>query len=495
MMSKPYLSKSKYLVGLQCHKLLWTHYNAKDELPPVDDQTQAVFDQGHEVGILAQKLFPNGMAVGGEFSLDEAIDQSRRLVTERKPLFEAAFASNRTFARVDVLNPVRGGKWDIIEVKSSTNVKDHYLDDVAFQRFCFEGAGISVRRCYLMHINNKYVRDGEVDPAQLFTKEDITEGVIEQAMDIKKRIQEMLKVIGRGECPEIKIGPHCSDPYECPFASICWQSVERVENNVFSLTRLGAKAWGLYEEGVVGIDEIPGDFFLSERQRIQVEAERTDTPFIDRGAISEFLHDLDYPLYFLDFETFQTAIPLVDGTRPYQQVPFQFSLHVAKFLGSEPDHYSWLWDGAGDPRRTLLDQLLPLLGNKGSIIVYSASFETTRLRECVEAYSQFSARLDEVLARIVDLYAPFRAFAVYYPAQHGSASLKKVLPSLTGKDYSALAIQDGGQASDEFKRVTFGEVSEEERQSVLRDLEAYCGLDTLGMLDIIKALALIGKQR
>ena len=286
MMSKPYLSKSKYLVGLQCYKLLWTHYNAKDELPPVDDQTQAVFDQGHEVGILAQKLFPNGIAVAGELPIDEAIARSRRLVAERKPLFEAAFASGRTFARVDVLNPVRGGKWDIIEVKSSTSVKDHYLDDVAFQRFCYEAAGVPIRRCYLMHINNEYIRDGDVDPAQLFTKEDITKGVIERAMGIEERIQEMLKVIARKNCPEVGIGPHCSDPYGCPFASICWKGVDRVENNVFSLTRLGAKAWDLYEEGVVGIDEIPGDFFLSERQRLQVEAERANTPFIDRSAVS-----------------------------------------------------------------------------------------------------------------------------------------------------------------------------------------------------------------
>jgi hypothetical protein len=495
MMSRPYLSKSKYLVGLQCHKLLWTHYNAKDELPPADEQTQAIFDQGHEVGILAQKLFPNGIVVEGDLPLDEAIDQSRQLLTKRKPLFEAAFASNRTFARVDVLNPVRGGKWDIIENKSSTSVKDPYWDDVAFQRYCYEGSGIPIRCCYLMHINNEYIRDGEVDPTQLFVREDITEGVFEKAMGIEKRIQEMLKVIGREECPEIGIGPHCSDPYDCPFAPICWKGVDMVENNVFSLMRLGTKAWDLYQEGVIRSDRIPSDFPLSETQRIQVEAERTNTPFIDHVAVSEFLKDLKYPLYFLDFETFQTAIPLIDGTKPYQQVPFQFSLHVAKSLEAKPIHHSWLWDGVGDPRKILLDRLLPLLDDKGSIIVYSASFETTRLRECVEAYPQFVAKLDRVLARIVDLYAPFRAFAVYYPAQHGSASLKKVLPALTGKDYDALAIQNGGQASEEFKRVTFSEVSEEERQSVLHNLEAYCWLDTMGMLDIIKVLNRLANNR
>jgi hypothetical protein len=270
--------------------------------------------------------------------------------------------------------------------------------------------------------------------------------------------------------------------------------VNKVENNVFSLTHFGAMAWDLYQEGVVRNDKIPPDFPLSETQRIQVEAERTGKPYVDHKAVKEFLQSLEYPLHFLDFETFQTAIPLVDGTRPYQQVPFQFSLHVARSLDAEPSHHSWLWEGAGDPRKVLLDKLLPLLGERGSIVVYSASFEMTRLRECVEAYPQFSARLDRVFARIVDLYAPFRSFAIYYPAQHGSASLKKVLPTLTDKSYEKLAIQDGGQASEEFKRVTFGAVSEEERQKIRQNLEAYCWLDTMGMVDIVKTLAHLAKN-
>lgn len=494
-MAHLYLSKSKYLIGLQCHKLLWIHYNAKDQLPPVDEQTQAVFDQGHEVGLLAQKLFPNGITIPSDLSLDDAINHSQGLLRQRRPLFEAAFAYQRTFARIDVLNPVRGGKWDLIEVKSSTAVKDPYLDDVAFQRYCYEGAGIPIRRCYLMHINNEYIRHGEVDPVQLFVKEDITEVVAGKFTGIEERIQQMLDVIGRVECPEIGIGPHCGDPYECPFVSICWKGVNKVENNLFSLTRLGAKAWDLYQEGVVRNDKIPASFPLSEIQRIQVKAEQTDKPHVDHAAVAEFLQSLEYPLYLLDFETFQTAIPVVDGTRPYQQVPFQFSLHAAKSLQSEPNHYSWLWDGEGDPRKTLIDQLMPILDDKGSIVVYSASFEMTRLRECVDAYPQFSTKVEKALARIVDLYEPFRSFAIYYPAQHGSASLKSVLPALTGKNYEKLTIQNGGQASEEFKRVMFGEMSREEHQKIRQDLEAYCWLDTMGMLDIIKALNRLTNNR
>jgi hypothetical protein len=487
-MAQLYLSKSKYLIGLQCHKLLWTHHNAKEKLPPVDEETQAVFDQGQAVGLLAQKLFPKGIAVSSELSIDDATAQSRRLLEERKPLFEAAFAFRGTFARVDVLDPVRGGKWDVVEVKSSTEIKDPNWDDVAFQRYCYEGAGVQIGRCRLMHINNAYVRHGEIDPSLLFAKDDISATVREKSLGIEDRIRGMLDAIESKKCPEIEIGPHCDTPYECPLKYLCWEEVNKVEKNVFTLPRIGPKAWQLYKKGFVRNDRVPADFPLSKIQKIQIEAERTNTPHVERSAVVEFLDNLIYPLYLLDFETFQTAIPLIDGTSPYKQVPFQFSLHVAESLDPEPSRHSWLWDGAGDPRESILKRLLPLLGKKGSIVAYNASFEKSRLRECAEAYPRFSTSVDAVLDRIIDLYAPFRSFSVYYPAQHGSASIKQVLPALTGGAYGGLSIQNGGQASKEFKRIMFGEADQNEREKVRRDLEAYCGMDTMSMLEIIKTL-------
>jgi hypothetical protein len=184
---------------------------------------------------------------------------------------------------------------------------------------------------------------------------------------------------------------------------------------------------------------------------------------------------------------------MLDGTRPWQQVPFQFSLHVQSSSDVKPDHNSWLWTGNGDPRKELLDQLSPLVGNRGSIIVYHASFEKSRLGECVEAYPKFADWLEKVLDRVVDLLDPFKSFDVYYPSQHGSASLKQVLPALTGTNYSTLAIREGGQASEEFKRVTFGSVEEKERRKVRQNLEEYCWMDTMGMLCIIDVLRRLAK--
>jgi hypothetical protein len=494
-MSRPYLSKSKYLVGLQCPKLLWTHYNAREQLPPPDAQTQAVFSQGHEVGRLAQGMYPGGIAVGEELSIEAVIEQSQDLVKKRQPLFEAGFSRDRAYARLDVLNPVRGGKWELVEVKSGTSVKDPNWDDVAFQKYCCEGAGVAITRCHVMHVDGSYVRRGAVDPSRLFVKEDVTEAVTEKATGLEDRLSEMLQTIELRMCPHVDIGPHCDAVYGCPLKDACWKDVNKKENNVFTLTRLGAKAWPLFEKGIVTNNAIPGDVRLSKTQQIQVTAEKTGKPHIDSAAAKAFLNGLVYPLYLLDFETFQTAVPLVDGTRPYQQVPFQFSLHVAKTRTAKPRHHSWLWNGAGDPRRELLDALAPLLGSSGSVVVFNAAFEKTRLQECVDAHPGFSSWLEPVLERVADLLTPFRSFDVYYPSQHGSASIKAVLPALTGKTYQDLAIHDGGQASDEFKKVTFGDATERERQKVRRNLEEYCGLDTMGMLDIINALAALASRR
>jgi hypothetical protein len=256
---------------------------------------------------------------------------------------------------------------------------------------------------------------------------------------------------------------------------------------------LGSKAWPFYRNGIVSNEDIPPDFVLSPAQGIQIEVERTKIPHVDRAAVSEFLEQLRRPLFFLDFETFQTAIPQVEGIRPWQQVPFQFSLHVSRSAEADPAHFSWLWDGIGDPRKSLLDHLEPLFGGEGSIVVFNASFETTRLKECVEANPQYAAWLEDVLERIVDLLAPFRSFDVYFPGQHGSASMKRILPALTGKNYDALAIQEGSQASEAFKRITFGDVGEEERRKVRKNLEEYCGLDTSGMVEIVEVLAKLAK--
>lgn len=492
--SGPALSKTRYIQGLQCPKLLWHEFNARHLIPPVDAGTRAMFDQGHEIGSLAQKLFPGGIAVEGDLPFDEVVTRSRDLLHRRAPLFEAGFRFAHVIARADVLEPAGADGWNLVEVKSSTSVKDPYWDDLAFQRHCYSGAGLHIRRCSVMHINKTYVREGPVDPLRLFSRVDVTGAVEKKSIGIEGRIDGMLRFIEASHCPEVEIGPQCGSPYTCPLVPVCWKTVHETRNSIFSLPRLGARVWPLYRQGVESTDSLPADFRLSRSQKIQVDAERTGSPHVRLRAVRRFLSTLRYPLYYLDFETFQTAVPVMDGTRPYQQVPFQFSLHVAASADSPLVHHGWIWGGEGDPRKILLDELQRFIGPHGSVVAYGAAFERARLKECALAYPAQGGWVDSTLARVVDLLVPFRSFSVYFPAQAGSASMKSVLPALTGRSYKDLAISEGGQASNEFKRITFGEVSPEERLGVRGQLEEYCGLDTQGMVDIVRKLGELARR-
>jgi hypothetical protein len=480
------LSKSKYLVGLQCPKALWIHYNDKGLLPEVDAATAALFNQGHDIGLLAQKLFPEGIRIGYSGSFDEAIQSTRNALSKRRPLFEPAFSYKRCFSRADVLDPVEENRWDIIEVKSSTDVKPVYFQDVAFQRYVYEGAGLSIRNCYVLHVNNSYVRFGAIDPAAFFSKIDITNEIGALIPDVEAKVANMLQVFDLPKCPDIKISPHCDDPYECVLKPICWNFLP--EPNVFYLRNGRQKRWDLFARGVLRLEEIPADFALSDPQCRQVAAHRSGFPHIDREAIRRFIDRLIYPLYFLDFETIFPAIPLFDRSKPYGQIPFQFSLHMKKTPAAEPQHYGFLADGHGDPRPTFLTELKRLLGETGSILAYNTKFEIARLTECAGLLPEYQSWCDKTLPRFIDLLDVFDSLDYYHPAQSGSASLKAVLPALTGKSYSGLDIQDGEAAGREFMRITFGEIGLDERQKVRQQLDAYCRQDTQALIDILFAL-------
>lgn len=209
---------------------------------------------------------------------------------------------------------------------------------------------------------------------------------------------------------------------------------------------------------------------------------------IPHPTLAAFLGQLEYPVSFLDFETFGTAIPLIDDSAPFQQIPFQFSLHILRRANTKLEHRSFLAEGTPDPRPEFMRQLQAVLPDSGSVVTYNASFETGRLKECCELLPEFKPWLRRVTPRVVDLLLPFRGFRYHHPAQHGSNSMKAVLPALTGKSYEHLAIQEGGAASREFLRVTHRQVTDAERRRVRRDLEEYCGLDTLGMVQIVDKL-------
>src|ERR1035437_3754104 len=487
-----YISKSTYLMGLQCQKLIWFRYNAKDQIPAPDESTQAVFDQGTEVGELARQLFPDGIVVApGIINPDEVIAETQKAIQARQPLYEAAFVFHGGYARTDILVPVAGDAWDLIEVKSTTKLKEEvHLPDIAFQAFVLAGAGIKIRKCFLAHINNEFVRHGAIDPQQFFTLEDVTRQISGLSREVGEQLDELQRIIGAKAHPEIQIGPQCDDPYTCPLRERCWSFLP--EASVFTLYRGGKRSFALVKQGIQHLKKIPADFTLTDNQSIQRAALLAGKPHIDRPALTTFLGQLEYPVSFLDFETIGTAIPLFDDSRPFQQIPFQFSLHIlcrpdatSRF---DPEHRQFLAEGTADPRPEFMRQLRDALPETGSVVTYNASFETARLKEGCELLPEFKPWFRKVTPRIVDLLLPFRGFRYYHPQQHGSASRKAVLPALTGKGYEHLAIQEGGAASREFLRVTHGQVTAAERRRVRQHLEEYCGLDTMGMVQIIREL-------
>lgn len=478
----PILSKSKYMSGLQCPRLLWFQVNSPEEIPETDEETQFVFDQGHEVGNFAKRLFPDGIEIPHDKNF---VNATRRIIPLRKPIFEGAFSFNGGFAKVDILNPVDKGRWDLIEVKSSTEVKDEHLEDVAFQKYVIEGSGLKIRNCILMHVNNGYVRKGDIDPTQLLTQEEISDRVAMRLSLVEANLTEMQKVIATKKPPEMSIGSHCNDPYDCPLAEKCWSYLP--DHNVTQLYRGKQKGYELIDQGILQIRDIPIGTELSEKQEIQIEAIRNGKAFVNKEQIRTFLRRIEYPVYCLDFETLNVAIPPFAGARPYQKIPFQFSIHIIPAVRVEPKSHSFLAEGRDNFANDII-QALKVIEPKGTILSYNKSFEKQVLKSLEDLYPREKEWLGNLIPRMKDLMEPFRSFSYYHPEQCGSCSFKEILPALTGQSYEGMEIKEGGTASLKYYMTHFRDCEEEEKQKMRRALLEYCNLDTEGMVEILREL-------
>jgi len=473
------ISKSAYVSGLQCPRLLWLVVNSPEKIPEPDKETQFLFDQGREVGNYAKRLFSGGVEVPYG---SNSIETTKKLVAKRATIFEGAFSFNGTFAKIDILKHVNNEEWDIIEVKSSTRVKDEHIDDVAFQQYVLEGSGLKVRRCHLIFVNNEYVRDGEIDAQAFLSQEDITELVAEKLPSVEDSVREMRKVLAMAKPPKIPIGSRCSTPYGCPITTDCWSFLP--EHNVTELYYFRQK-FELLEKGIIKIADIPSGIKLSDKQKIQKEAIKTAKPIINKKEIKAFLDGLGYPVHCLDFETLSVAIPPFDKARPYQKIPFQFSIHIIPKPKSRPESHSFLADSRNNFAPELV-KALRVIGPKGTVLAFNKSFEKQVL-ECLQALSQKDGEwLSSIIDRLKDLIDPFRAFSYYHPEQHGSCSLKAVLPVLTGKSYEGMEIEEGSMASIMYYLTHFKDCQKIEKENTRKALLEYCNLDTEALVEILE---------
>jgi Domain of unknown function(DUF2779) len=479
------LSKSLLLKGLQCPKALWLAKNPPAfEFPP-RPALEARFAAGTEVGVLAQQLFPGGIEVPFTgLSVAEQVARTRTLIAEGvSVIYEASFAFDGIFVKVDIL--VRDGEaWQIHEVKMATAVKEVNLNDVAIQYYVLTNCGLPLSRAFLVHIDNSYLRRGPIDVQRLFASEEVTEAALSRQPQLPEVVTALRETL-KGDEPGIDIGPWCHAPYECDFIPHCWRHIP--ENSVFDLRGNGVKKFDLYRRGIVRFEDIPLAE-LNPAQRQQVEATLKQKNVVDPGGVRAFLDTLWYPLCHLDFETFNSPVPLFDDTRPYQQVPFQFSVHRQSEQGAAPEHFAYLAPPGIEPRRELIEALLPAIPADTCVLTYNQAFEKGVLRQLAELFPDLAPAIEARLKNVRDLMVPFRRRDVYRWQMRGSYSIKEVLPAMVPElSYAGLEIADGMAAMQAYHDMcALGEGEELERLRAA--LLEYCRLDTLAMVKILGKL-------
>jgi predicted RecB family nuclease len=487
--SAPRLSKSSYLSCLQCHRRLYLEVHSPELASPADEQLAARLEMGTQIGELARGCFPGGVLVDLEsVGIPGAIARTSELMAAASvpAIFEGMFAFEDVRVRVDILERVGGNAWRLIEVKSSTQVKDDHLDDVAIQAYVLAGAGILLERSELMHINKDYVYPGgSLDLGQLFLRQDVTPEVAARQTEIPGRLAAMREMLAASSPPAIEPDHHCFDPYECPF----WDHCTKIKPARWVFYLPGGKRTfrELVSRGIQTIDEIPAGFRLSGIQQRMKDNVEWIGPGLKRALAS-----VQYPIHHLDFETFMPAIPKYPNTRPYQIIPFQWSNHIINGDG-QVRHEEYLCTDPKDPREEFALTLLESIGREGIICVYSG-YEARILKELADAFPRFQSDINRAIERFWDLLSVIRTH-YYHPGFEGSFSIKSVLPAVVpGLGYDDLEIQEGSMASLQYYRMIFEVTDEEEKARLRTALLKYCERDTLAMVELRKALLVKAAQ-
>ena len=479
------LSKSRYLSGLQCHKQLWwrVHEPEAPELLPTAGQ-QSLFAQGRQVGERARGYVPGGELIDLPFyQYDNKVTATREALRRGLPaIYEAWFLADETYVGVDILERTSRG-YTVIEVKASNSRKAEHLPDAAVQVHVVRGSGLQVERAEVMHLNPECRYP---DLSNLFVREDVTALVEAALICVPDELAGQHRMLA-GPVPDVPIGEHCTNPYDCPFIERCWPKLP--DHHVSKLYRIERKrALELEADGYATIYDLPSDLELSVIHARQVKAVQTGRMVVE-PTLSRVLAQFTSPLAFLDFETVSLAIPRWPGCRPWQQVPVQFSVH-AEERGGGVVHHQWIADGPEDSRPALAEALVEACAGTRKVVVYHASFERECIKQLREAVPRFAKELERIEKRLVDLLPAIRSH-VYHPDFGGGFGIKKTLPALVpGLSYADLKVRDGEAATVELQRLMFqgAEMPAGERAGLREDLLRYCTRDTWAMVKLLEKL-------
>lgn len=476
-------TKSDYIRYLQCPKLAWLNKNRPDLISQeIRDSFTDVMESGYEVEEYAYELFPEGKTADGE-------KNTKELMKNGGVVFQPTIISGELYCRADIIVYDKKNKaWDIFEVKSSTQEKTIHEYDLSFQKLCFETAGHKVGKLNLMHINNEYVKKGEIDVKKLFKIEDITKEVNKLAEETKEGVVSLAKILKSKTEPKVRPLKQCNNPYECMFKNYCLRDLP--EKSIYSIIgKLSEKTMNkLLDDGIVKIEDIPSEL-ITPSFKEHFNAIKYNKVHIEKEEIKNELKKIQYPIYFLDYETYGSAIPILDGYRPYQNITFQYSLHIQKSEDSELEHFSFLADKLSEPTGELAKSLKKLIGKKGTVIAWNMGFEQGCNEEMGERDAEFEDFFEGINNRMYDLMSVFKEGFYIHKDFYGSASLKKVLPVLVPSlSYAELNIHEGMTASNSWFEMVSVETSEKRKKEIYNDLLKYCELDTLAMVKILKEL-------
>lgn len=484
------LSKSKLLSFRQCPRRLWLEIH-QPEARADSAATLASYATGHHVGDVARQIYDPqrcGQLIDPQAEgFDAAFARTQVLLRSGQPIFEAGFRAEGALAFADVLLPVGKKKWRMVEVKSSTSVKDYYRDDAAVQSFVARACGVPLQSIALAHIDSSWTYPGNGNYQGLLVEKDLTDDAFARADEVRGWIADAQTIAARKRAPRTTTGDQCWAPYECGFIAHCQSQEPQVEHPVHWLPRpSGALKAHIEKHGTRELCDVPDDLLNPAQQRVKA-ATLSGQPVFSQRAAAQALAAHPLPGYFLDFETIQFAVPIWKGTRPYQQIPFQFSVHRLARTG-RATHQAFL-DLTGDnPARAFAQALIAACGERGPVFVYNAAFETTRIRELAERHPRLAPALHAINARVVDLL-PVARQHYYHPRQQGSWSIKAVLPALCPDlSYDDLdGVQDGGAAQQAYLEAIAPATSAARKAALQRQLLAYCHLDTWAMVRLWSA--------
>ena len=486
------ISKSKFVAGVQCLKRLYFQVHRPELASGLSAASEAVMEQGQQVGLEAQKAFPGGVLVAADHEhLGDALRVTRELVRNAKvpAIFEATFQYGGVLVRTDVLERRGQAGYRLIEVKSSTGPKPHYAYDIGIQKYVLSGAGVNLEGTRLMHLNRGYVFGGGVyDASRLFTIAGVLQKQAISDSEISSLLKNQLRVLGQPAPPDVKPGKQCEDPVLCEFYDHC--NPELPSDHVSMLPRIRTeKVDDLIASGILSIHQIPDDFPLSKTQRRVADTVKSGNMWISPKLAGK-LSNLRYPICYMDFETIFPALPRFAGMRPYNHVPVQWSVHRLEREGVPIKRYDFLAESAVDPRVPFLESLCEAVKGAGSIVVYNQTFEASRLDDLAKWLPKHRSEIAEIQAKLWDLYAVIKQ-NVYHPAFGGSFSLKSVLPALVpGMTYDDLDVAEGMQAGIVWGRFVDPATPAEEKAQLKRELLEYCGQDTLALTRIVEVLGI-----